>query len=538
MNGFSSLTDFDPTIPSQTNALLGQSQNPMLKITQEELDAIGNAHPKYYSQYIRPKYLGGQGGQTTNQNMTPQASTALAIPPRPTDTTGIGQTTPTQPTGGRFSGLMDRMKKVDPRVWFSIAAGLNPRNMVATNMANLLTQQKTEGLAKEKLLKEQSPWGKIEPYKYTPESIAEFDKTSDYGKLIPIEKSGKGLDAPMSQQVYAQMRQNYPSLPEYDPSNPPSYRDINEWTKGSGAEKTQTPEQLTHTALYDSDPQKREEAKSILDAMEQRDIRISGSKAEASLDVKGKEIDIPGIAESIAEGQDARVAVKGSMGNPVASKAQSLVLKKYPKFDFIKSDANYKWATSSVNMRTISYIEGSIPRLAMLADQSKKLGNADWNTWNKVWNAVNKEFGKPEVTNFESNRNAIVQEVNTALSGSSTGSDLRVKIELENLSNARSPQQMMGAINNLYMALQTRADVNMSPLYPLEVVQGKKTMGQYQNEMRQKYSGVFGEQTEGNKNIVPNRETLFKELRNRPKNKDYSDKQINDYIDKTYPGLK
>jgi len=56
-----------------------------------------------------------------------------------------------------------------------------------------------------------------------------------------------------------------------------------------------------------------------------------------------KYIDLPAIADAIGNGQDARVAVKGSMGIPVASQAESLVLKKYPKFDFNMSDANYKW---------------------------------------------------------------------------------------------------------------------------------------------------------------------------------------------------
>jgi hypothetical protein len=84
-----------------------------------------------------------------------------------------------------------------------------------------------------------------------------------------------------------------------------------------------------------------------------------------------------------------------------------------------------------------------------------------------------------------------VQEVNTALSGSATGSDLRVNIELQNLKSARSPQQLIGAINNLYEALSTRLDVDLSPIYPIEVVRGEKTLNQYKKELYEKYGGDY-----------------------------------------------
>jgi hypothetical protein len=185
------------------------------------------------------------------------------------------------------------------------------------------------------------------------------------------------------------------------------------------------------------------------------------------------------------------MAIKGSMGNPVATKVKVEVLRKYPKFDFMKSDANYKWQTSPVNQRVISQVEGVLPRVTRLAEQSEQLGNGNWSTANKIINAVNKEFGKPEVTDYEGNLNAIVQEVNTALSGSSTGSDLRVKLELENLRSARSPQQLTGAITNLYEALLSRLDVQLSVPYPIEVVRGEKTALQYREETAKKYRGMF-----------------------------------------------
>lgn len=117
--------------------------------------------------------------------------------------------------------------------------------------------------------------------------------------------------------------------------------------------------------------------------------------------------------------------------------------------------------------------------------------NADLNTINRIMRQVSIETGKPEYTNFESNRNAIVQEINTALSGSSTGSDMRIKIELENLKGTRSPAQIYGAIVNLREALIARLDVDLSPIYPIEVVRGEKTMEQYKKELYSKYRGNY-----------------------------------------------
>ena len=139
-------------------------------------------------------------------------------------------------------------------------------------------------------------------------------------------------------------------------------------------------------------------------------------------------------------------------------------------------------------------IEGALPRLALLDDQLKQMPNADFPAINKVMQVVATQTGKPQFTNFESNRNAIVQEINTALSGSATGSDYRVKIEMENLNAARSPVQISGAISNLREALLARLEPSMSPLYSTEVLRGEKTADQYLKELRQKYTGKYRQQ--------------------------------------------
>ena len=256
--------------------------------------------------------------------------------------------------------------------------------------------------------------------------------------------------------------------------------------------KSENAEQLTRDALRDKlhrEPTSGE----IKNQMQADKIeQMKANRAIIELD-KEKGLDIPALADAVANGQDARKAIKGSMGNPVATKVESQVLKEYPKFNFAMSDANYVWQTSPINMRTLNYIEGSIPRISRLTDQVADLKNTNINTINKVMNAVNREFGKPEITNFEANRNSIVLEVSTALSGSSQGSDTRIKLELENLKSARSPQQITGAIKNLNEALLARLDAQTFPLYPLEVVRGEKTQQEWSKELYKKYKGDYTE---------------------------------------------
>lgn len=229
------------------------------------------------------------------------------------------------------------------------------------------------------------------------------------------------------------------------------------------------------------------EGQAILDAMQKRKLDI----AKASAQFKSEGIDFDALAESVANGQDAPAAIKGSMGNPVATKVKSKVLEKYPKFSSMMADANYKWKQSATNQRTINFVGGALPRLQALDEQLKQLPNVDLNAINRVMRVVSIETGKPEYTNYESNRNAIVQEVNTALSGSSTGSDLRITIELENLKSARSPKQIAGAISNLREALIARMDVDLSPLYPIEVVRGEVSLDDYKKELYKTYRGKY-----------------------------------------------
>ncbi len=252
-------------------------------------------------------------------------------------------------------------------------------------------------------------------------------------------------------------------------------------------EKSQSEEQLTRKALAGD-----KEAQAILNAMQARKVETAKAGASAQQEAKMEGMDLNSLASSMKQGQMASEHVRNAFGVPIQGKVETLVRKELPNFDFIKNDANAKWQYNPGNQRTIAMTEAALPRLLRLDEQVTSLGNTTIPKINEVMRIVARETGRPEYTNFEANRNAIVQEINTALSGSATSSDMRIRIELENIQSARSPAQLSGAIHNLREALLSRLDTSLSVPYPMEVVRGEKTIAEYKTELFKKYRGNYG----------------------------------------------
>jgi hypothetical protein len=211
------------------------------------------------------------------------------------------------------------------------------------------------------------------------------------------------------------------------------------------------------------------EAQATLDTLQQRKTEA----AKAGMGARMENIDVPSLAEAVVSGRESIEGVKNAFGVPVQAIVQSDIAKRYPEFDFIKSDANKKFINTPQNLRTIGLVQATYPRVESLKDKADALANINPRAINMTLNAISKEFGKTPVIDFESMRNAIIQEVNTALSGSSTPSDYRIKLELENLPTKNSPAQLQVAINNLLNALDARLDASTGVPFPLQEVQGK-----------------------------------------------------------------
>jgi len=116
---------------------------------------------------------------------------------------------------------------------------------------------------------------------------------------------------------------------------------------------------------------------------------------------------------------------------------------------------------------------------------------------------LRKQFGSTKVSDYNSLRNAIIQEVNTALSGTSVASDFRIHLENENLRDSMTPAQLAESIKNLISALDARTDASTAEMYPLEVVQGTITMDQWKDlERSERKARVFRKLTQPKEDIL------------------------------------
>lgn len=255
--------------------------------------------------------------------------------------------------------------------------------------------------------------------------------------------------------------------------------------------------ELLNASLNHPDQRVRSDAKKILKEHESSLVRIASAKAKEQ---DGRNLsDVESMAEALKKGTISLSSIKNTRGVALSNKVMSEVRKEYPNFNFTFMEANRKYIESSTNQRILGAVDASLPRVQMLAEQAENLKNSNIPAINRVMKEILTQTGSSTYTDFESNRNAIVQEVNTALSGSSVSSDMRVSIELENLKSARSPKQLLGAIGNLREALLARRESSQQYIYPMEVVRGEMTISEFNENVKKKYRGKYGEEIKSNK---------------------------------------
>ena len=155
-------------------------------------------------------------------------------------------------------------------------------------------------------------------------------------------------------------------------------------------------------------------------------------------------------------------------------------------FDYQKSDANYNYMNNTSNLRSLGMVKAAMPRVIDLYNKVNNLQNlTDVPILDRPLNSIRRNVGNEAVVDFESLRNAILTEVNTALSGSSVASDFRINLELQNMGSNRTVGQLQKAIGNLMSALEARGEASEAVPYPWDVVQGKKSMAEWKKEQRE-----------------------------------------------------
>ena len=189
---------------------------------------------------------------------------------------------------------------------------------------------------------------------------------------------------------------------------------------------------------------------------------------------------------------------------PIREWLRSEVLQDYPNFNFNMSEANMKYRTNSSNIRAAALAQAALPRVEDLYVKVQDLNNVTGiPLLDTPLNVLRKQFGSTKVSDYNSLRNAIIQEVNTALSGTSVASDFRIHLENENLRDSMTPAQLAESIKNLISALDARTDASTAEMYPLEVVQGTITMDQWKDlERSERKARVFRKLTQPKEDIL------------------------------------
>ena len=215
-------------------------------------------------------------------------------------------------------------------------------------------------------------------------------------------------------------------------------------------------------------------------------------------------IDIDKTANAIANGQAALSTIAQTRGMPIREWLRSEVLQDYPNFNFNMSEANMKYRTNSSNIRAAALAQAALPRVEDLYVKVQDLNNVTGiPLLDTPLNVLRKQFGSTKVSDYNSLRNAIIQEVNTALSGTSVASDFRIHLENENLRDSMTPAQLAESIKNLISALDARTDASTAEMYPLEVVQGTITMDQWKDlERSERKARVFRKLTQPKEDIL------------------------------------
>jgi hypothetical protein len=222
------------------------------------------------------------------------------------------------------------------------------------------------------------------------------------------------------------------------------------------------------------------------------------------ISAKMEGVDTEALVNSVVRGNESIEGVKNAFGIPVQARVQSAIASRYPKFSFIKSDANKRYLMSPANLRSAGLAAAAYPRVESLYKKAEAMGNKAPQVINLAWNEARKQLGNVEVVDYETMMKDIVQEVNTALTGSSTASDYRMQVSIDNLKSANTLAQKQVAVKNLLSALQARMDASTNPMYSTPEIMGLINFaGGNEAENRRKFNGWYSEAVSLNPDAKP-----------------------------------
>lgn len=187
----------------------------------------------------------------------------------------------------------------------------------------------------------------------------------------------------------------------------------------------------------------------------------------------------PAIANQVKAISEGRQAPPNAMAmrSPMGQQLMAAVAQYDPTFDAVNYGARAKTQnafSAGKEAQSVNAINTALGHVAHLSDLADSLGNTDYPTANKIMNAISVGAGGAKVTNFDQARDAVVNEVTRVYRGTG-GSESDIKREIENLSNASSPDQLQGALGTLTSLMGSKLGA-LQNQYDQGMGAGKKTL--------------------------------------------------------------
>jgi hypothetical protein len=246
---------------------------------------------------------------------------------------------------------------------------------------------------------------------------------------------------------------------------------IEEWKRQADADKeagrdaraaAQRVVELERIAAQERNADKRNEAM----------LRAVAAKGEQKVSVNAASQDqVDVIAPLIAEGR-AFLSDFGKRSPQFQAALLSKVVELNPTYDVGEAEANKKMKQNTVINRSIQILDSITETMPEFMAANAKLGLSSFPAWNKAKLFWMEQSGNPDYTAFVNWKNAYSMELANALSGAAA-TDMRIKIELENMKTAASPAQFKAAYDVLTSIIKARKDAFRAPVFPQAGGKGK-----------------------------------------------------------------
>lgn len=138
---------------------------------------------------------------------------------------------------------------------------------------------------------------------------------------------------------------------------------------------------------------------------------------------------------------------------------------KYPEYNAIEAGANASMARNAQLNRSVMILDSIQEVMGDFAKSNEAMGLSPYPAWNKAKLLWMEQTGDPKYTEFVNWRNSLGQELANALSGAAA-TDMRIKMELENMKTAASPAQFKAAYDVLEKTVRARLEAFRSKPYP------------------------------------------------------------------------